>query len=69
MAYDSDERRLLNGYVDGELPEAWARAFEQRLAGQHGVCLPGHRGSRLERRHELPREPGRPVLRHVEPDG
>ena len=39
------------------------------LAGQHGVCLSGHRRPGLDRRHELPREPRWPLLRHVEPDG
>ena len=31
MVYNGDEWCLLNGYADGELPEAQARVFEQRL--------------------------------------
>jgi len=36
---------------------------------EHGFRLSGHHRSRLERGHELPREPGRPLLRHDEPAG
>ena len=66
LLYDFMPASVITPYIGAGAGIAFVDS--NQLAGQHAVRLSGHRRSGLERRHQLPRQPRRPLLRHVEPD-